>query len=370
MKLKRPILVLSANTPWVYALAHALSDFTSVTALRLLDLPNYRRLRPKWPETTSALNRVSIVMPPGYAGALEPLFRPLMRASIWYQQRRLRKLSGLDPLVIVPYPFLAPWVRHVPGDLLVYYNLDEYPLYAPWRTERILEEECELVARAGLTICLSLHQVETLKARNPESVDKIRHFPLGVVEDFLNPEPKLRPLPNSVGYVGNLSDRVDWDFVVAVATLMPDAKFHFVGPLDPGQDTLGWRASQKRAFAMPNVLYQGEVPQAAVREHYWRYATNWMPYDTSHSFNRASCPTKILDALASGRPFISTDIPEVRQYADRVACVKSAADAAAILSRFLRGEESVDPESQIDFVRTQTWAQRAAEFRRMLGEHS
>ena len=368
IKSQRPILVLAANTPWVYALTQALSVNTPVIALRLLDLPNYRRLKPLWPETASAVNRVSVVMPPGYAGTLELIFRPIMRTIIKYHQRRLRKLSGLDPLVIVPYPFLIPWVRHVSGDHLVYYNLDEYRFYQPHRTERVLGQEQELIARAGLTICLSLHQVETLQARNPLHADKIRHFPLGVVEDFLNPEPERVPLPNSVGYVGNFSDRVDWEFVAAVAMLMPDVQFYFVGQRDAEADAVGWRAARKRALAMPNVMYQGEVPQAEVREHYWRYSLNWMPYDTKHGFNIASCPTKIMDALASGRPFISTDIPEVRQYAERVACVKSAEDAATIISRLLRGEDAVNPVAQIDFARTQTWSKRAVEFYRLIGE--
>lgn len=363
---ERPVLVLAANTPWVYALAQALSDYTHVTALRLLDLPNYRRLKPQWPETASAICRVSIVMPPGYAGALEPLFRPLMRTLIARQQRRLRKLSGLDPLVIVPYPFLTPWVRDVPGDRLVYYNLDEYPFYEPRRAERILKQERELVASAGLTICLSLHQVKTLQARNPAHADRIQHFPLGVVEDFLNPEPERRPLPDSVGYVGNLSDRVDWEFVSAVARLMPDAKFHFVGQVEAEPGASGWRAARKRALAMPNVHYEGEVPQAEVRDHYWRYAVNWMPYDTKHGFNIASCPTKIMDALASGRPFISTDTPEIRLYPDKIACVKSPEDAAAVLSHLLRGKSPLDAVSQVAFARKQTWAHRAVEFRRLL----
>lgn len=363
-----PVLILAANTPWVYALGQALADHAAVTAVRILDLPNYRRLKPVWPESESAVRRVSVVMPQGYAGALAGPMRPVMQAMVAYHQRALRRRSGQEPLVLVPYPYAAPWVRHVPTRRLVYYNLDEYPLYQPERTQRILQLEGELVARAGLTLCLSHHQVATLSARNPGTAHKLRHFPLGVVEGFLNPDPQRAPLPNSVGYVGNLSDRVDWQFVADVAALLPDVTFFFVGPLDAQDDGSGWRALRKRAFALPNVRYEGEVEQAQVREHYWRYAVNWMPYDLAHPFNIASCPTKIMDALASGRPFVATDIPEVRGYPDRLACVTSAAEAAAALARYLSGQLRVDSVDQVTYASEHTWRHRAVDFLRLTAE--
>ncbi len=363
----RPVLVLAANAPWVYALAQCLADHSLVTALRLHDRANHRRLEPQWPETASAVNRVSIVMPQGYAGTLEPLFRPLMRALIAREQRRLRRMAGSDPVVVAPYPYLAPWVRGVPRDRLVYYNLDEYTFYEPARTKWILQQESELVARAGLTVCLSLHQVKTLRARNPLHADRIRHFPLGVVEEFLNPAPQHQPLPGSVGYIGNLSDRVDWKFVAAVAELMPDVKFHVVGRLDPEADDSGWRAARKRTLAMPNVVYEGEVPQAEVRKHYWRYAVNWMPYDPRHGFNVASCPTKIMDALASGRPFVSTDIPEVRLYPDRIHVVAGPDAAAERLRALLSGAILHDADAQVAFAKDQTWPVRALQFIELVG---
>jgi teichuronic acid biosynthesis glycosyltransferase TuaH len=366
----RPALFLAANTPWVYALARCLAAQAPVTAVRLFDWPNYRRLQPHWPEATSPLRRVTRVLPQGYAGTLEPLFRPVMTALIAYEQARLRRAAGRAPIVVCPYPYLAPWVRHVARENLVYYNLDEYPYYDPPRTERILRLEGELVARAGLTVCLSVHQVATLRQRNPAHAARIQHFPLGVVEDFLNPHPEIPPIAHSVGYVGNLTDRVDWAFIGAVATRLPEATFHIVGRLDlPGVGTTDttWLRQRKVALAHANVVYEGEVPQAQVREHYWRYAVNWMPYVTTHGFNIASCPTKIMDALASGRPFVSTDIPEVRLYPDRIGILRSPDDAAVTLRVLLQRQLApYDAAGQIAYAATQTWPYRMQEFLRLL----
>ena len=355
-------LALSANTPWVYALARALSAHGRVTAVRIYDWRNYRRLKPQWPETASPVCRVTVAMPQGYAGRLEPVFRPLMRALVARERSRLRRQSNVEPIVICPYPYLAPWVRSVPSDSLIYYNLDEYTFYDPTRTQRILRQEGELVARAKLTVCLSVHQVETLRARNPAHSDRIHHFPLAVVEEFVNPAPERPPLPNSVGYVGNLTDRVDWAFVADVAERLPEATFHMVGGFGvhaAGGRNLEWREQRRRALSLHNVIYHGEVPQRQVREHYWRYAVNWMPYDVTHRFNIASCPTKIMDALAAGRPFISTKIPEVELYSDWLDVVQTPDQAASALRRLLCGAERRTSREQIAFAASQTWPDRA-----------
>ena len=361
----KSILVLSANTPWVYALAQSLAAHAPVTAVRMYDLANYRRLKPRWPESESAVRRVTITLPQGYAGTLEWMFRPLMRAILVYEHSHLRKLSSSSPFVVCPYPYLAPWVRSVPANRLIYYNLDEYPFYEPTRANRILRLERELIERAVLTVCLSVHQVRTLRERNPAHAFRIQHFPLGVMETFLNSSPDAPPIPNTIGYIGNLTNRVDWVLVRTVAEHMSETKFHFVGRLDEGP--VGpvngdWLHTRCRALALQNVVYEGAVPQAEVCEHYRRYAINWMPYDTTHGFNVACCPTKIMDALASGRPFLSTDIPEVRLYPDRIEIVRTADEAASILRSLLKGDYRHNPFEQVAFAAKQTWPHRALRF--------
>lgn len=360
--MNRAFLFLSANTPWVYALAQALAAHGRAAAVGFYDCANYCRLNPQWPEESSPVRRRMVKLPPGYAGCLEPLFRPYVQTVIGREWARLRRATGAEPIVVCPYPYLAPWVRDVPDDRLVYYNLDDYTLYDPTRAARTALLEDELIRRARLSMCLSVYQVRTLRTRHPNAAERIVHFPLGVVNDFLNPDPDGALLPNTVGYVGNLTNRVDWPLIERVATLLPEARFHIVGKLDAletGAKVAGWQEARGRALALANVVYEGAAPQAEVREHYWRYAVNWMPYRMDHPFNIASCPTKIMDALASGRPFLATDIPEVRLYPDRIHVVRTPEEAAAGLRMLIAGAGTHDARDQIGFAAMQTWEHRA-----------
>jgi teichuronic acid biosynthesis glycosyltransferase TuaH len=356
-------LVLSANTPWTLALADSLTEnAAAVTAMRFYDWWNYLRIRPEWPTASPNLRRVMRILPPGYAGSFEPFLRPLTTALIESERRALRRRSGAEPFLICPYPYLAPWVSNVPNDQLIYYNLDEYSFYNPSRAAMIRALEDQLVSRARAVVCLSIHQVIALRNRHPTRAEKIAHLPLGVASNFLNPEPAVPPVPDTVGYIGNLTDRVDWSLVIAVAKLIPEVQFVFHGDLSAPsveRGNLEWRAAREHAFSLANVICKGKLSQADVARYYWRYSINWMPYDKTSGFNRAACPTKIMDSLASGRPFVSVDLPECRLYPKHVHIIEGAEETASCIIALLKGCQSHDSQEQIAFAATQTWSQRA-----------
>src|ERR1700733_11263519 len=192
---EQPFLILAANTPWVYALGEALAEQGPVHCIRFYDWLNYRRLKPRWPtQFPSMLDRTMWVMPPGYAGSFEIVVRPFMRRLIdgWY--RASISAAGRGPYVICPFPYLAPWLRNVPADRLIYYNLDEYTLYDPSRTERIRTQEDELITRAYCVLCLARYQVDALQARHPTMARKIVHFPLGVQQSNILSDVSIAPV--------------------------------------------------------------------------------------------------------------------------------------------------------------------------------
>ncbi|MGB5962082.1 MAG: hypothetical protein WBG73_15545 [Coleofasciculaceae cyanobacterium] len=361
-------LFLSANTPWVYALAEALAKNHTTHATYFYDWLTYRRLRPTWPNTTppALLQRSMHVLPPGYAGQFEWLFRAYLQGQIQYWCQQLQETTGEHPWVVAPYPYLAPWVRKIPSQRLIYYNLDDYVLYQPSRKAKILQREDELIERATLTLCLSQFQVDALQKRFPHQADRIRHYPLGVDESYLNPQLERSPEPMTVGYIGNLIERVDWRLIYQVAQACPDITFIFVGGWDSfagESNKQDWQANRAAVLALPNVRHVGKVPQAQVRQYYWSFAVNWIPYDVTHPFNQASCPTKVMDGIASCRPVLSSDIPECRLYPEWISIFHSVEDAIAQLRKQLALKETADYAEkrfqQWEFAQQQIWSIRA-----------
>lgn len=370
-------LVLSASTPWVYALAEALAQTHPTHAVRFYDWRNYVRLRPSWGSgaVPDHLRRSLHTLPPGYAGRLEWFFRPYLQHLVQQWCRQLQAQTGEPPWVIAPYPYLAPWVRNIRSQQLIYYNLDDYRLYEPDRQDWILKQEAQLVQQAAKVLCLAQFQVQALQKRYPDKAECIYHFPLGVSQSYLNPHPDQPPEPKTVGYIGNLSDRVDWQLVERVATACPGICFIFVGSTrEPGQSRANWQVCRDAVLALPNVRHIPKIPQDQVPQYYRSFAVNWIPYALDHPFNLAACPTKIMDGLASGRPLLSSDLPECGLYPQWIAIFRSPAEAISQIHQFFdanspsRSDRS--PGQQIEFARQHTWESRARTLAHQLSSHS
>jgi len=365
---KLSFLFLGANSAWAYGLAEALAQRHATHAIQFYDWLNYRRFRPTWPSRSCAslLHRSIYALPPGYAGQLEGLFRFYLQQLLqrWCQQ--LKRGSGENPWVVAPYPYLTPWVRKVPLERLIYYNFDDYVLYQPHRERKTLELEFELIERAAITLCASYSQVTTLQKRHPHRADRIHHYPHGVVDSYLNPQPEKLPEPMTVGYVGNLTERMDWRLIYQVAQACPEITFVFVGGLDGNACKISeqdWQADREAVLALPNVRHIGKVPQGQVAQYYWSFAVNWIPYAVTDPFNQACCPTKIMDGIASARPILSTDIPECRLYPEWISIFHSAAEAIAQIHEGLAVGEKLEARKkrlkQLEFARQHTWSIRA-----------
>ncbi len=120
------------------------------------------------------------------------------------------------------------------------------------------------------------------------------------------------PLPPGVeldapvaGFVGNLSDRIDFDYLVAVADR--GISLLLVGPRR--NDFAGNRFDE--LIARPNVQWVGPRPYAQMPSYLRMIDVGLTPYaDTA--FNRASSPLKTIEYLAAGRGSVATDLPGVR----------------------------------------------------------
>ena len=79
----------------------------------------------------------------------------------------------------------------------------------------------------------------------------------------------------------------------------------------------------------------GWRPQEALSRYYQAFDVCLIPYRIDHPFNRACNPTKIMDAMGSGRPIVATAIPECRLHAERFDVVDDADAFIGAVGRIL-----------------------------------
>jgi glycosyltransferase involved in cell wall biosynthesis len=376
-------LLFDGNRFWTQCLFRALAEQHGVGWFELRDWLNALsagwslRAGPdaRWQgETGRRLWRRRIEMPPGWAHRLRPF-------TMGYLALQAQSAPLDWDVLVVVYPFYLPLARRLRARRLVYYCLDDYRLYRPARARHVGAEEDELVRLADHTVCISCHRQSDLMRRVPEAQQRIHHIPLGVSEDFLaaesDPSPRemlwqdgpiRRP---TVGYVGTLGDRVDWRLVHAVAREAGEWSFVFVGrsPAGPEPSAGGrrpdWFRHFQAAISLPNVRLPGPVPQADVGRANQSFDVCWMPYATDHEFNRASCPTKIMDYLAGGRPVVATPLPECGLHSDVISVVRDPAGMTAALAAALE-DTSDRRRNRLSWARDHTWARQAEAFTGLL----
>lgn len=91
---------------------------------------------------------------------------------------------------------------------------------------------------------------------------------------------------------------------VEVRKQVPDSRFVLVGPLDPGYD--GIRESEIKGWQTDGIEYLG--PLSDVRTAIAEASVFVLP-----SSYREGTPRSVLEAMAMGRPIISTDVPGCRE---------------------------------------------------------
>jgi glycosyltransferase involved in cell wall biosynthesis len=262
-----------------------------------------------------------LVLPSGWMKRFPRLgMRPIRRAITGW---RAQHATGGPLTLVMTYPHYLYLRDQVRPDVLVYFNIDDYTQYWPRCADRVNALEIQAVRESDLTVCVSNRRCEALREAVPGAADRIRHLPHGAPRPALGPSacavpapapPDLAGLPRPLlGYVGTLEDRVDWALLDAVARRFANGTVVLLGRPDP--DSRGaWTADRSRCLSRPNVKRLGWRPQDELGAYNRAFDVCLIPYRADHPFNRVCCPTKIMDYMGSGRPIVSTDLPECRLY--------------------------------------------------------
>jgi teichuronic acid biosynthesis glycosyltransferase TuaH len=258
-----------------------------------------------------------LILPSGWMKRFPRLgMRPIAGAV---RKWRRQHASGGRLSLVFTYPHYLYLRDMVSPDDHVYYNVDDYSLYWPKVAGQIRELEHRAVRESTVTVCVSALRAAELRAAVPAAAHKVFHLPHGAPRESIGdrawPTPAEAPddlahLPRPLlGYVGTMEDRVDWPLVETLALTMPAASIILVGRM--GEDDPRGRES---CLSLPNVHQIGWRPQASIHAYNRAFDVCLIPYVVDHPFNRACCPTKIMDYMGGSRPIVSTALPECLLY--------------------------------------------------------
>ena len=357
---------LDWSAPWqpVHEVATRLArandvTFVETTGRRRIaprDLPRLlRRLRTRAVNADAPLRLLSPLVLPAPASR---------RAGALNARLLLRRLerAGTEPVV---FAYLPSWtllslLDRVSYRALVYHCMLDFAAL-PGAPAAVADVERRLVERADLTVVDSA----TLLAERGWSGPRVAHVPSAArVELFddrrlstLAVADDVAALPRPVAaFIGSIDYRLDTALIRETAAWLPRWSFVFVGPAD------GERREALQGVTNVHLLParpHGDLPAVLAGVD-----CCLIPY-ADLPFRRTTFPAKVFEYLASGRPLVSTPLPDLTPYAGVIRFAQTADQFVAELEA-AQAEPDAERTRRRALARANDWEARERDWARLL----
>jgi glycosyltransferase involved in cell wall biosynthesis len=266
-------------------------------------------------------------------------------------------------------PNAVKYVGKLGESLVVYYCTDEFSQFGYVDGEKIAAMERELCQRADIVFTTARTLLERKKQYNPETqlashgVDA-HHFAKALAPETPVPKEIVHLKGPVIGFVGLIEEWVDTEAIEYMATKRPDWNFVVIG-----------RAAAKVShLTQPNVHLLGRKPYAELPPYMKRFDLGIIPFRLTE-LTRNVNPIKLREYFSAGLPVVSSDMPEVRLYADfefgdkdgALGCgvYKSHEECLALCEKALAADSPAARKRRSTAMLNETWEKRVE----ALGEH-
>lgn len=216
------------------------------------------------------------------------------------------------------------------------------------------EKEERLIKKVDLVFTTAHSLFESRKGKHPNvhyapnGVDfalfnKINSNKLGIASDL-----KKMPSPR-IGYIGNLSGRIDFRLLEKIAKYNASWSLILVGPFE--QEV---KDSMITLMRQPNVHYLGYKPYREMPEYLKGFDVCILPFK-KHTWNEYSNPLKLWQYLAAGKPVVSSRIKEMEQYKKLIYLAENADEFSKLIKLVTFSDNSERVAKGIKLAREHSW---------------
>jgi glycosyltransferase involved in cell wall biosynthesis len=291
---------------------------------------------------------------PMLPGMSNHLLREMNRLLVVTRLRGVLSSLGMElPVVLTTLPYVGWLIRGLRRRGLVYYCTDDYSHWPSADRETLQRAERELTREADLILAAS----HALQLRHAET-GRCEYFPHGVdyhhfatVQQLNDSDPILALLPRPrIGFFGLIYEKLDFQLLADVAKHFRHGSLVLIGP----------RAYSPIEFdQLSNVHFLGQKRYEELPRYLAGLDVLLLPY-VNDDMIRQSGPLKLRECLASGKPTVSIDVPDVRMLQPHV---RVASDRQGFVSEIHEALEETKTSAEVyarqKVVEMDSWDNRA-----------
>lgn len=259
-------------------------------------------------------------------------------------------------IVLKSWPRQAHHLDIIPYDALVYEYIDDLSLFY-YYTDDLKKKHYELIGKADLTTCTARALYEDAL---PLAKKAILCPNAGDYDFFHNNRncstypglaEKTKPYNCIIGYYGCLAAWFDYDLVISVAKRRPDWCFVLVGYCFDGT------ISRLQEAALENIILYPAQSYAELPRFVSAFDIQTIPF-VINDITNATSPVKLFEYMASGKPILTSALPECLQY-QSVTIYQDADDFIEKTKHLLNIRNHPDYISQMNIeAKKNTWNSR------------
>lgn len=273
----------------------------------------------------------------------------------------MEKLDFYNVTIWVDVPYWQQIIPYFDRISLTYNCMDSYEDFSDLQEycPNLKSMEEELAKSADLIFASSKVLFEKMRQLNqdtyliPNGVDR-EHFSL--IQEWEAPEEIRNISKPIIGYYGAIAEWFDIDLIDYVTNRFPEYSFVFIG-----RSTIELKNLDKK----PNVYFLGEKPYQELPKYVQHFQATLIPFK-QNKLTESTNPVKLYEYLATGKPVISVDLPEIHQFQDVVYIGKDYKSFASYLKEAMNREGWWVKRKRKRAVRNEDWNQRVNDIIKLL----
>lgn len=306
-----------------------------------------------------------------------PLILPFFQMSIFINKINnwfilqllkcwLKKLNFKDFVLLTYTPYSDSLVKKLGEKFTIYECVDEFSDSKGLVRPKVVKQlEKRLLKKVDLVIVTHQNLLNSKKLFNknihliPNGAE-VEHFrKVSLPETPIASEMTKIPKP-IIGFLGAIQYWIDLDLIRHIALSKHDWSIVLIGPV-------GRLAKIEKIKNLPNVYLLGEKPYAILPSYVKAFDVCINPYILNKTAENCS-PLKLYEYLATGRPVVSVDMPEVRKFDGLVEIGINYGDFVEKINTVLEQlpENSARISSRTETTKEHSWDCRFSELERIL----